>query len=405
MKNRFVGVSLNTIFTWIVLFFAISCSSSIAADVCDVDGNNSVDLNDINLIFQARNRSVITPFDPMDIDRNGVINTDDARICVCALPTTADCETPLNQPPVANSGSDQTLTQNTFSTITLDGSASSDADGDLLTFLWSFLQRAQGSQSVLNNADTVSPSFTPDQKGVYVLSLTVTDSFGESSSNIVTVTVDTPASSLQAVPDINNVQAAAVVSGNIISNDLPGVGNTIISSISQNAQLITLGSLFTTAAGGSFLLQADGIYTYTAPSGLQNSIVEVFSYTINDTTGASSESALTINVDPVSPPPSHSPVAQNDTAEATANGPAVSGNVLSNDEPGDQPTQVTPVSVTSTPNAGSFNLLADGNFTYTPPTSVNTEVQEPFPYTITDSDGETSNAILTMINWVINLLM
>ncbi len=405
MKNRFAGVSLNTIFAIFALILAISCNSSMAADVCDVDGNNSVDQNDVSLIFQARNRPLITPFDPMDIDRNGVINTDDARICVCALPTTADCETPLNQSPVTNPGSDQTITQSTFSLIMLDGSASSDADGDLLTYLWTFQQRPPNSQAVLLNADTVSPSFTPDVFGVYVLSLTVTDGFGESSSKVVTVnvvsTVAPPPTTLQAIADSNNVQEGAVASGNILSNDLSGIGTIIISAISHNGQPITLGSPFTTATGGVFLLQADGSYTYTSPSGIQDDIEEVFSYTITDgVNGASSSSTLIITVSaaPViqPPPPNKIPLARNDTAQAIAGGQAVTGNVLSNDNQGDQPAQVTPVSIASTPNAGSFNLLADGSFTYTPPPTLTTEVQEPFTYTITDSDGETSSAILTI---------
>ena len=396
MKNQFAGVSLSNIFAVFALFLAINSSSLMAIGVCDIDGNNRVEQHDIVLIFQSRDNPAISPFDPMDIDRNGVINTNDARQCVCALPTTADCDPLPNQVPVADPGSDQTLTQDTFQAIVLNGGASSDADGDLLSFLWSFQQQPQNSQAVLLNADTVSPSFTPDRVGVYVLSLTVTDGFGDSSSNVVTINVDTPPSSLQAVVDSNRTESGGIASGNLISNDIPGFGNTIINNISHNGQAITLGSPFTTVAGGSFLLQANGGYTYTSPLQLEGSVQEVFSYTINDETGASSSSSLTITVDPVIPP-NTSPLAQNDSADATAGGPAVTGNVLTNDELGDQPTQVAPVSITTTEFGGSFNLLADGSFTYTPPTVLTTAaVQEQFPYTITDSDGETSSAILTI---------
>ena len=397
MKNLFSEVSSRNILTVFSLFLAINSSLLMAAGVCDIDGNNRVEQRDIeSIFFSERNRLAETPFDPMDIDRNGVINTNDARQCVCALPTTADCDSPLNQAPVANPGPNQTITQATFQAVILNGGASGDADGDFLNFLWSFQQTPQNSQAVLLNANTVSPSFTPDRVGVYVLSLTVTDGFGDNSSNIVTINVNTSPSSLQAVADSNRAESGDVASGNILNNDIPGFGATSINNISHNGQPITLGSLLTTAAGGSFLIQADGAYTYTSPSDLEAPIQEVFSYTINDQTGASSSSSLTITVDPVIPL-DQLPVAEDDSTNATAGGPAVTGNVLTNDEQGDQPTQVTPVSITVTEFGGSFNLLANGDFTYTLPTVLTTAaVQEQFPYTITDSDGDTSNAILTV---------
>ena len=45
-----------------------------------------------------------------------------------------------NLAPVANAGPDQTVA--TGATVTLDGSASSDADGDALVFSWSFVSFA-----------------------------------------------------------------------------------------------------------------------------------------------------------------------------------------------------------------------------------------------------------------------
>jgi hypothetical protein len=40
---------------------------------CDVDGNLSVDINDIRAISRARNQPAAHPQDPMDWDRNGQI--------------------------------------------------------------------------------------------------------------------------------------------------------------------------------------------------------------------------------------------------------------------------------------------------------------------------------------------
>jgi len=58
---------------------------------CDVDGNNAVDINDIRAIARQRNQPAAHPDDPMDWDRNNVINILDARGCqrACALPRCA----------------------------------------------------------------------------------------------------------------------------------------------------------------------------------------------------------------------------------------------------------------------------------------------------------------------------
>ena len=58
---------------------------------CDIDGNNAVDINDIRAIAANRNQPAAHPDDPMDWDRNSVINVLDARGCqrACALPRCA----------------------------------------------------------------------------------------------------------------------------------------------------------------------------------------------------------------------------------------------------------------------------------------------------------------------------
>jgi hypothetical protein len=58
---------------------------------CDIDGDNTVDINDIRAIAAARNQPAAHPDDPMDWDRNSVINILDARGCqrACTLPRCA----------------------------------------------------------------------------------------------------------------------------------------------------------------------------------------------------------------------------------------------------------------------------------------------------------------------------
>lgn len=110
-----------------------------------------------------------------------------------------------NTPPVANAGKPQSV--RTGQQVTLDGSASTDADGDSLTYQWAFAQangKPNGSNASLNGADTAKPTFTADQSGSYTIELTVND--GKAASEKASVTVN--ASAENAAP------TAAIAGGN-----------------------------------------------------------------------------------------------------------------------------------------------------------------------------------------------
>ena len=78
-----------------------------------------------------------------------------------------------NQAPIANAGADQQPT--TGSQVTLEGGASSDPDGDPLTFQWRTLSAPNGSTVSLSGAATAQATFTPAVAGVYEFELTVSD--------------------------------------------------------------------------------------------------------------------------------------------------------------------------------------------------------------------------------------
>lgn len=87
-----------------------------------------------------------------------------------------------NQPPVANAGADQNLPATGSTTpVTLNGSASTDPDGDALTFVWT------ENGSVVGNSAIVQLTAT---MGVHTYTLTVTDAGGLSSSAVTHVTVN-----------------------------------------------------------------------------------------------------------------------------------------------------------------------------------------------------------------------
>ena len=91
-----------------------------------------------------------------------------------------------NAAPVANAGAAQSLAITTL--VTLDGSGSSDANGDTLTYSWSLTSKPTGSSSALSSATVVKPTFTPDVAGDYVVQLIVNDGKVNSVASTVTVT-------------------------------------------------------------------------------------------------------------------------------------------------------------------------------------------------------------------------
>ena len=86
----------------------------------------------------------------------------------------------VNRPPVADAGSNQTVNANLGSaTVTLDGSGSSDPDGDPLTFAWA---------GPFGTVGGVSPTVTLPG-GVHTITLTVGDGRGGVDTDTVTVAV------------------------------------------------------------------------------------------------------------------------------------------------------------------------------------------------------------------------
>lgn len=95
-----------------------------------------------------------------------------------------------NRPPVADAGPDQNIGEGM--TAVLDGSGSSDPDGDLITYVWTFA--AVPDLSLIDDSDLVDaatpmPSFTPDAPGLYRLALVVNDGLVDSLSDEVVIDV------------------------------------------------------------------------------------------------------------------------------------------------------------------------------------------------------------------------
>ena len=116
--------------------------------------------------------------------------------------------------PVANAGADQT--QLLGNTVTLDGSASTDADGDLLTYKWSFTSKPASSAAALPDSTAVRPTFVMDLFGDYVVQLIVNDDKADSAPDTVTISTNNSA------PVANAGAGQSVLNGDTVILDGSG---------------------------------------------------------------------------------------------------------------------------------------------------------------------------------------
>ncbi len=107
-------------------------------------------------------------------DNDGLIDID-----------TAPAEIENGPEPVANAGPDQRINDNI---VNLDGSGSFDQDGTIVSYEWSLVYRFYEKSSFSKTAENETPTVSDLAKGLYDVTLTVTDNEGYSDTDTMTVT-------------------------------------------------------------------------------------------------------------------------------------------------------------------------------------------------------------------------
>jgi len=173
-----------------------------------------------------------------------------------------------NSAPVADAGPAQTVLVG--DTVTLDGSASSDVDGDPLSFSWSLTTVPVGSAAVVDATDPVHPTFVADLPGTYVAQLIVNDGLTDSVPDTVTITVN----QIVSEPTIS-IHDVSVTEGD------SGTVDAVFSVTLSEASPLEVTAAFTTSDGtalvGSDYQAASGTVVFLPMTTTQTVTVNVLS--------------------------------------------------------------------------------------------------------------------------------
>ncbi len=166
--------------------------------------------------------------------------------------------TTQNSPPVANAGDDQTVF--VTNTVTLDGSGSTDVDGNPLTYAWALISKPAGSAATLSDPTAVRPTFAADKPGVYVAQLVVNDGTVSSAPDTVTIATQNTAPVANAGPDQTVLVGRLVQLDGTASSDVDGDPLSFRWAITSKPVGSAAALFGDTTAGPSFTVDKPGIF-------------------------------------------------------------------------------------------------------------------------------------------------
>ncbi|TWO67781.1 tandem-95 repeat protein [Caenimonas sedimenti] len=251
----------------------------------------------------------------------------------------------------------------------LDNDADADADSSITVSSAGSIDGTFGTLEIAGDGEFIFTldaeldayrALGADQTAEDVFEYTVKDDEDATARSTLTITVHGVNDDPEAVEDVVMVSATAPdPTGNVLDNDAdPDSGDVLV--------VTTVGTVEGTY--GALELEADGTYRYVidraAMLGLPEgqTVNDSFDYTISDGQGGESSTTLNFTIGGTNLPPQ--PVA--DSATASEDGPAISGNVLANDTDANEDDELTvPVPGSQVGVLGTLQLAADGGYTYT----------------------------------------
>ena len=188
-----------------------------------------------------------------------------------------------NKAPIANAGTDQTITLPVNST-TLDGSGSSDSDGLIASYTWT---RISGpNQFNIANISAASTTIKNLVAGTYSFQLKVTDNAGAIALDTVSIVVK--AAAVPNEPPIANA-------GGNITITLPASTANLNGSASKDQDGSITAYAWSQTSGPSTAVIVSAATASTGLSGLQQGVY-VFTLKVTDNNGATASDAVTVTV-------------------------------------------------------------------------------------------------------------
>src|SRR5450631_1299223 len=230
-----------------------------------------------------QNANTATPSFTADLPGNYVVQLIVSDSDYSSAPATVLISTG-DLPPIANAGSSVSVSPGTV--VNLNGGNSSDPQGLPLTYSWTFTSIPSGSAAVLNNPTSVTPNFTADLSGLYIVQLIVND--GVQSSLPETVVIDGlfPAAVTVSLTNSNLITYSSSTGDVHISNPATNTGGT-----GCNGQVINI-SLDQGNLGTLSTPTSNPATNVCIPVGLQDA---PFTLTTNGNTGSTTLSGFQDN--------------------------------------------------------------------------------------------------------------
>ncbi|KJZ16923.1 hypothetical protein TW86_05950, partial [Halomonas sp. S2151] len=314
-------------------------------------------------------------------------------------------------------GEDTAVTYNVL--VNTDGTSDvQGADGASVTDA-TLRDPSQGSVSFDSNTGEVT--FTPADgfEGDAVIDYTITDADGDTSDAVFTVTVAADSTPTVSVPDESpdaeggqfSVSEAGLPGGSAAGDGSQSTGGSLpittggdsLASLVINGQNVTGGGTVEGDYGTLSVSVSDGEYrwSYTLDGSTQDhtsqgtggdDLADQFAIVVTDSDGDEASTSLTIDVN------DDVPVAVDDATNTGEDTP-VTYNVLVNTDGTSDTQGVDGASVTDAtlrdPSQGSVSFDSDtGEVTFTPADGF--EGDAVIDYSITDADGDTSDAVFTV---------